>query len=314
MNTKTQQEISVGIDVGKSQLDVAIFPLGNQFCIPNSEDQFKKLIDLFVELDVSRIVVEATGRHEHAFVFACDKAHLPICVVDSVKVRRFAQALGIRAKTDKIDAGVIARFAAMIKPKPKTIPDKQSKLIKDLLVRRSQLLTLATMEKNRLHIMPKSLHGSIKALLQSIEKQLTSITEQLDQLVLQTKEWRGKLELLTSVPGVGKVLAYTLLSELPELGQVNSKEIAALIGVAPFNKESGSLHGKRRIRGGRPRIRTVMFMAMMSAIQCNSIFKQYYERLKATGKQPKVALVACMRKLIVTLNSMMRNQQHWAPK
>jgi len=314
MNLKSQQEISVGIDVGKLQLDVAIFPLERHFCIPNSEEQFTQLIALFNELDVSRIVVEATGRHEHAFVFACDRANLPICVVDSVKVRRFAQALGIRAKTDKIDAGVIARFAAMIKPEPKTIPVKQSRLIKDLLVRRSQLLTMATMEKNRLHIMPKSLHDSIRTLLQCIEKQLTSITAQLDQLVLQTKEWRGKLELLTSVPGVGKVLAYTLLSELPELGQVNSKEIAALVGVAPFNKESGSLQGKRRIRGGRPRIRTVMFMAMMSAIQYNSVFKQYYERLKTAGKQPKVALVACMRKLIVTLNSMMKNQQHWAPK
>ena len=311
MNIQNQTEISVGIDVGKSQLDVAIYPLERHLRIPNSVEPISKLIQLLKELDVSRIVLEATGRYEHEFVFACDKAGLPVCVVDPVKVRRFAQALGIHAKTDKIDAGVIARFAATMKLEAKPIPDKQSRVIKDLLTRRSQLMEMSTMEKNRLQIMPKELHSSIKGLLKTLEKQIEAISNKVDGLVRQVKEWRVKTEILTSVPGVGKVLAYTLLSELPELGSLNSKEIAALVGLAPFNKESGRMTGKRRIRGGRPRVRTIMFMAMMSSIQCNPVFKRYYERLKAAGKLPKVALVACMRKLIVILNTMVKNQQRW---
>ena len=311
MNIQNQTEISVGIDVGKSQLDVAIYPLERHLRIPNSVEPISKLIQLLKELDVSRIVLEATGRYEHEFVFACDKAGLPVCVVDPVKVRRFAQALGIHAKTDKIDAGVIARFAATMKPEAKPIPDKQSRVIKDLLTRRSQLMEMSTMEKNRLQIMPKELHSSIKGLLKTLEKQIEAISNKVDGLVRQVKEWRVKTEILTSVPGVGKVLAYTLISELPELGSLNSKEIAALVGLAPFNKESGRMTGKRRIRGGRPRVRTIMFMAMMSSIQCNPVFKRYYERLKAAGKLPKVALVACMRKLIVILNTMVKNQQRW---
>ena len=290
MNIQNQTEISVGIDVGKSQLDVAIYPLERHLRIPNSVEPISKLIQLLKELDVSRIVLEATGRYEHEFVFACDKAGLPVCVVDPVKVRRFAQALGIHAKTDKIDAGVIARFAATMKLEAKPIPDKQSRVIKDLLTRRSQLMEMSTMEKNRLQIMPKELHSSIKGLLKTLEKQIEAISNKVDGLVRQVKEWRVKTEILTSVPGVGKVLAYTLLSELPELGSLNSKEIAALVGLAPFNKESGRMTGKRRIRGGRPRVRTIMFMAMMSSIQCNPVFKRYYERLKAAGKLPKVAL------------------------
>ena len=263
MNIQNQTEISVGIDVGKSQLDVAIYPLERHLRIPNSVEPISKLIQLLKELDVSRIVLEATGRYEHEFVFACDKAGLPVCVVDPVKVRRFAQALGIHAKTDKIDAGVIARFAATMKPEAKPIPDKQSRVIKDLLTRRSQLMEMSTMEKTRHQIMPKELHSSIKGLLKTVEKQIEAISNKVDGLVRQVKEWRVKTEILTSVPGVGKVLAYTLLSELPELGSLNSKEIAALVGLAPFNKESGRMTGKRRIRGGRPRVRTIMFMAMM---------------------------------------------------
>uniref|UniRef100_UPI0024814CD6 IS110 family transposase n=1 Tax=Shewanella insulae TaxID=2681496 RepID=UPI0024814CD6 len=261
-----------------------------------------------------RIVTEATGRYEHAFVFACDKANLPVVIVNPIKVRRFAQAIGVMAKTDKIDASVIAQFAAVIKPEIKQLPDEQSQVIKDLLIRRTQLLEMATMEKNRLQIMPKELHKSINTLLKSLNQQIDKLTEKLDKLVAQVKEWRVKSEILTSVPGVGKVLSYTLLSEMPELGKLNRKEIAALVGVAPMNRESGSYKGKRRIRGGRHRIRTVMFMAMMSAIQCNPVFKRYYQRLKAAGKMPKVALIACMRKLIVILNTMLKSEELWCAK
>lgn len=314
MHTESQIEINVGVDVGKSKLDIVLHPLDLHFSVPNDSENIQKVVHVLKTHQVKRIVTEATGRYEHAFVFACDKADLPVVVVNPTNIRRYAQAIGVLAKTDKIDAAVIAKFAATIKPDIKPIPDKQSRVIKDLLIRRTQLLEIQTMEKNRLQIMPKELHTSIKALLKSLQTQIEKLTQKLDQLVAQVKHWRTKTEILTSVPGVGKVLAYTLLSELPELGQLNRKEIAALVGVAPMNRESGAYNGKRRIRGGRHRIRTVMFMAMLSSIQCNPVFKRHYERLKAAGKLPKVALVACMRKLIVILNTMLKNEELWCEK
>jgi transposase len=314
MNTESQISINVGVDVGKSKLDIVLHPLDLHFQIPNDEESILKVVHVLKKRNIERIVVEATGRHEHAFVFACDQANLPIVVVNPISIRRYAQAIGVLAKTDKIDASVIARFAATIQPEIKPIPDKQSRLIKDLLIRRSQLLEMQTMEKNRLQILPKALHRSIKTLLRSLETQIKTITKQIDEAVMQVKHWRTKTEILTSVPGVGKVLAYTLLSELPELGKLNRKEIAALVGVAPMNRESGTWNGKRRIRGGRHRIRTVMFMAMLSSIQCNPVFKRFYEHLKAQGKLPKVAIIACMRKLIVVLNTMLKNETRWGEK
>ncbi len=314
MNTESQISINVGVDVGKSKLDIVLHPLDLHFQISNDEESILKVVHVLKKRNIERIVVEATGRYEHAFVFACDQANLPIVVVNPISIRRYAQAIGVLAKTDKIDASVIARFAATIQPDIKPIPDKQSRLIKDLLIRRSQLLEMQTMEKNRLQILPKALHRSIKTLLRSLQTQITTITKQIDEAVMQVKHWRTKTEILTSVPGVGKVLAYTLLSELPELGKLNRKEIAALVGVAPMNRESGTWSGKRRIRGGRHRIRTVMFMAMLSSIQCNPVFKRFYEHLKAQGKLPKVAIIACMRKLIVVLNTMLKNEELWRQK
>lgn len=311
MNTESQISINVGVDVGKSKLDIVLHPLDLHFQISNDEDSILKVVHVLKKRNIERIVVEATGRYEHAFVFACDQANLPIVVVNPISVRRYAQAIGVLAKTDKIDARVIAQFAATIQPDIKPIPDKQSRLIKDLLIRRSQLLEMQTMEKNRLQILPKALHRSINTLLRSLQTQIATITKQIDEAVMQVKHWRVKAEILTSVPGVGKVLAYTLLSDLPELGKLNRKEIAALVGVAPMNRESGSWNGKRRIRGGRHRIRTVMFMAMLSSIQCNPVFKRFYEHLKSQGKLPKVAIIACMRKLIVVLNTMLKNETRW---
>jgi len=240
--------------------------------------------------------VEASGRYEHALVQACDQAGLPIIVVNPISVRRYAQAIGVLAKTDRIDAQVIARYAATLKPEIKPIPDKTSQKIKDLLIRRSQLLEMSTMEKNRLQILPRSLHRSIKSLLRMLQNQIETVTLQIEQEVAKVDQWRTKIEIMTSVPSVGKVLAYTFVSELPELGSLNRKEIAALVGVAPINRDSGKLNGKRRIQGGRHRVRTVMFMAMLSSIQCNPVFKRFYERLKAQGKIPKVALIACIEK------------------
>ena len=310
-NTEIQTPVNVGVDVGKANLDIALHPSGQFHTIPNTEAHIRHFVQILKNYNVERIVVEASGRYEHALVQACDQAGLPIIVVNPISVRRYAQAIGVLAKTDRIDAQVIARYAATLKPEIKPIPDKTSQKIKDLLIRRSQLLEMSTMEKNRLQILPKYLHRSIKSLLRTLQSQIETVTRQIEQEVAKVDQWRTKMEIMTSVPGVGKVLAYTFLSELPELGSLNRKEIAALVGVAPINRDSGKLNGKRRIRGGRHRVRTVMFMAMLSSIQCNPVFKRFYERLKAQGKIPKVALIACMRKMIVVLNTMIKNQESW---
>ena len=310
-NSKIQIPVNIGVDVGKANLDISLHPSGQFYSIPNSEPHIRRFVKILKGYSIERIVVEATGRYEHALVQACDQAGLPIIVVNPISVRRYAQAIGVLAKTDRIDAQVIAKYAATLKPEFKPIPDKTSQNIKDLLTRRSQLLEMSTMEKNRLQILPKSLHRSIKSLLRMLQSQIETITKQIEQEVAKVNHWRIKSEILTSVPGVGKVLTYTLLSELPELGSLNRKEIAALVCVAPINRDSGKLNGKRRIRGGRHRVRTVMFMAMLSSIQCNPVFKRFYEHLKAQGKIPKVALIACMRKMIVVLNTMVKNQEPW---
>ncbi|MCG8518082.1 MAG: IS110 family transposase [Pseudomonadales bacterium] len=310
-NTEIQTPVNVGVDVGKANLDIALHPSGQFYTIPNTEAHIRRFVRILKNYEIERIVVEASGRHEHALVQACDKAGLPIIIVNPISVRRYAQAIGVLAKTDRIDAQVIAQYAATLKPEFKPIPDKTSQKIKDLLARRSQLLEMSTMEKNRLQILPKSLHRSIKSMLRMLQSQIETVTRQIEQEVAKVDQWRSKMEIMTSVPGVGKVLAYTFLSELPELGSLNRKEIAALVGVAPINRDSGKLNGKRRIRGGRHRVRTVMFMAMLSSIQCNPVFKRFYERLKAQGKIPKVALIACMRKMIVMLNTMIKNQESW---
>lgn len=314
MNISQDNEINVGIDTGKTQLDIYIRPVGEYFTVSNDAKGVREAIKRIKAHQPTRIVIEATGRLEHTFVFAAAKQNLPVVVANPLHVRRFAGAIGQLAKTDKIDAQLIAHFGDSIKPGQTSIAPENERKISDLLVRRRQLMEMQTMEKNRLSIMPKELRVSINAMLKTIKAQIEKIDEALDGMIAQTDEWREKNEILQSVPGVGKVMAYTLLSDLPELGTLNNKEIAALVGVAPINRESGRYQGVRRIRGGRHQIRTVMFMAMMSTIQCNKKFKIYYERLKATGKRPKVALVACMRKMIVILNSMVRNGTSWEEK
>lgn len=314
MKSVKNNHITIGVDTGKTQLDIYARPLGEYFTVSNDARGIRQAIKRIKSYAPTRIVIEATGRLEQAFVLACAKHDLPISVMNPMAIRRFAGAIGQLAKTDKIDAALIAHYGEAIQPPATTIQPENVRQISDLLTRRRQLMGMATMEKNRLHILPKSLHKSLRALLKVIQKQLDDIDNQLDELIAVTDEWKNKNEILQSVPGVGKVMAYTLLSDLPELGQMNKKEVAALVGLAPYNKESGKLRGKQRIRGGRAKIRTVMFMAMMSAIQHNPKFKAIYKKLIAAGKPPKVALVACMRKLIVILNAMVQNGTRWNEK
>ncbi|MGZ8195465.1 MAG: IS110 family RNA-guided transposase [Methylosarcina sp.] len=305
-------EINVGVDTGKKQLDIYIRPLAIFFSVDNNPQGIKEAIKRIKSHQPTRIVIESTGRFEALFVEACCQANLPIMVANPALVRHFASATGKLAKTDRIDAELIAFYGEAIKPRLSEVKPEKLELISDLLSRRRQLKEMATMEKNRLFSMPKALHKDINQLLKTIEKQIARMDQQLDELVKSTQSWQQLSELLQSAPGVGKVLAYTLLSELPELGQLSNKQIAALVGVAPMNKESGAYKGKRQIRGGRHQVRTVLFMAVMSAIQCNAVIKSYYQRLKTTGKTPKVALVACMRKLITILNTMAKNNTSWA--
>jgi transposase len=280
----TTNEINVGIDTSKTQLDIYIRPLNEFFSVDNNAQGVKEAIKRLKSVRPTRIVIEATGRLELPFVVAAKKAKLPVTVANPMHIRRFAGAAGQLAKTDKLDARVIAHFGAALEPEPTELKPENARLISDLLARRSQLLDMSTMEKNRLSILPKPLHTSLKRHIKHLQTEVKRIEQQLDKLIDQTPLWQEKRDLLMSVNGVGKILTYTLLSDLPELGQLNRREIAALVGVAPLNRESGNYKGKRRIRGGRARVRTVLFMAIMSAVQSNPKLKLKYAQLKAAGK------------------------------
>ena len=311
MNT---QEINVGIDTSSAQLDIYVRPTDHFFSVNNDTKGVKEAIKYIQQLKPSRVLIEATGRLELLFVCAAHKAGLPIVVCNPSQVRQFAKAAGRIAKTDKLDAHDIAHFGESIKPRLSSIKPEKLRAISDLLTVRSQCLDMSTMQKNRLKRMPNTVHKPIQTILKTIKKEIESIDKQLDKLINSIAEWRQKRDLLLSAKGVGKVLAYTLMSELPELGQLNRKEIAALVGVAPMNRDSGTFEGKRYIRGGRHKVRTVLFVSMMSAIQCHPKLKPMYERLVSNGKPKKVALVACMRKQLTILNTMVKNNTYWDEK
>ncbi|WP_444884631.1 IS110 family transposase [Microbulbifer sp. PSTR4-B] len=308
------QEINVGIDTSSKQLDIYVRPNGQFFSVTNNKEGIKDAIKQLQPLKPQRVLIESTGRLELEFVCAAHKAGLPIVVCNPSQVRNFAKSAGRLAKTDKLDAIDIAHFGEAMKPRLSSIKPEKLRNISDLLTVRKQCLEMSTMQKNRLKRMPKSVHKPIQAILKVIKKELEGVDKQLDKLVNSVAEWRQKRDLLSSAKGVGNVLAYTLMSELPELGKLNRKEIAALVGVAPMNRDSGSFQGKRYIRGGRHRVRTVLFVSMMSAIQCHPKLKPMYERLVAAGKPKKVALIACMRKQLTILNTMVKNNTYWDEK
>jgi transposase len=311
---KTVQEINVGIDTSKTQLDIYIPPNGDYFSVENTASGIKEALKRIKSYSPTRIIIEATGRLELPFACAAAKANLPIVVANALQVHKFAASTGKLAKTDKLDAQMIAHYGEALKPRLTEMKAENIQAISDLLVRRSQLVDMRTMEKNRDSIMPMAIKRSNQRLIKHLQKEIAWTEQRLDELIEETPDWNRTLNILLSVKGVGKVLAYTLLSDLPELGQLNRKEIAALVGLAPMNRESGAYQGKRRIRGGRARVRTVMFMAMMSTIQSNPKFKGDYQRLVAKGKPKKVALIACMRKMITILNTMVKIDQVWDEK
>lgn len=305
--------INVGVDTGKSQLDIHIRPLDINFSVSNDESGIKTAIKAIKEHHPTRIIIEATGRLEQAFIIACADQKLPFVLANPIHVRRFAGAIGLLAKTDRLDAALIAQYGEMIQPSLSQLKPEVMRLMSDLLARRRQLMRLQTMEKNRLQIMPKKIHGLIKPILTAIAHQIEKVDIKLQRLIDSAPEYQEKNAIIQSMPGVGKVVALSLLSNMPELGYLSNKQAAALVGVAPINRESGAYKGQRRIRGGRPQVRTVMFMAMMSAMQCNPVFKATYQRLLKAGKPKKVAIIACLRKMVVILNSMVREGVPWDP-
>lgn len=309
--TKQLPAVNVGVDVGKEQLDLYLFERNRAFTAPNEAQAIHTLIRSLTRYRIERIVVEATGRLEQPFVRAALAAGLPVIVVSPLKVRRFADAIGQLAKTDAIDARLIAQFAATVKPEARPASDANAQAIKDLVVRRRQLTALRTMEKNRRQVMPQALKPSFDRITQTLDQELKMLEQLINDAVDQDAASRHKRELLTSMPGIGNCVAATLIGDLPELGSLNRREIASLTGVAPFNRDSGTLRGKRRIRGGRAHSRTALFLSAMSAIRFNPDIKRFYERLLSLGKHKKVALTACIRKIVIALNAMLRDNSPW---
>lgn len=313
MNTKKDTQINIGIDTSQSQLDIYVRPVGTFFSHPNTPQGAREAALAIRAYKPDRVIIESTGRLELEFVCAAHKAKLPVAVCNPGKARNFAKSIGRTAKTDKLDAMDLAHFGEATSPRLTELKPEKLRLISDLLAVRSQCLEMSTMQKNRLKRMPKSVHGPIRRILKKIQTEIVSIDNKVDELIGEVPEWQEKRELLMSAKGVGKVLAHTLLSELPELGRLNNKEIAALVGIAPMNRDSGGYQGKRFIRGGRHKVRTVLFVSMLSAIQCHPKLKPMYERMVASGKPKKLAIVACMRKQLIILNTMVKNGTEWDP-
>ncbi len=279
--------------------------------MPNNEKGIKQALTTIKKHNPQRIVIEATGRLEMPFVLACTEAKLPIVRANPVHIKRFAGAIGCRAKNDRLDAQLIAHYGEAIKPDLTVIKAKNIRLMSDLVIRRNQLLAMQTMEKNRIQILPKHLHSTITPILTAIKNQVSKIENKLVKLIEDCPEYQTKNTLLQSVPGIGNIAAASIISNVPELGYITNKQAASLIGVAPITRESGRYKGKRVIQGGRAQVRTVLYMAMMSAMQCNPVFKDTYARLLEAGKPKKVAIIACVRKMVVILNSMLRDGIMW---
>ena len=305
--------VVVGIDVSKAHLDVAVRTSGEPVRVPYDATGITTVIARLSPMRPTRIVVEATGGLERPLVRALVDAALPVIVVNPRQVRDFAKATGRLAKTDALDAQVLARFAEVIQPTLRALPDPQTQELAALLARRRQILAMQGAEHHRLDRAPNRVRKRIEAHLRWLRAELARLDEELDDRIQQSPVWRAREELLQSVPGVGPVMSRTVVAELPELGTLNRKQIAALVGVAPFNRDSGRWRGRRCIWGGRAPVRTALYMAALVATRWNPVIRQFYQRLRAAGKAPKVALVAAMRKLLTMLNAMVHAGTPWQP-
>jgi transposase len=307
-------ERAVGIDVSKGLLDVAVLPEGESWSATNNEEGITQVVKRLKSLRPRLVVLEATGGVETALVGAAATARLPVVVVNPRQVRDFAKSVGSLAKTDAIDARVLARFAEAVRPEVRPLKDKEASQLSALIARRRQLVEMLTAEKNRLGTAPEAIHPSIEEHIEWLEQRLTDINGRLKKAIRKSPVWRAKEQLLRTAPGVGPVLSATLVAGLPELGALNRKRIAALVGVAPFNRDSGKYRGKRCIWGGRGSIRAVLYMGTLAATRFNPVIRAFYLRLCAAGKEKKVALTACMRKLLTILNAMAKTGTPWQPR
>lgn len=304
----------IGIDVAKRQLEVSERPSGVQWSTTNEAGGLTGLVErLGAGGAIALIVVEATGGYEIAVVAALTAAALPVVVVNARQVRDFARAVGKLAKTDAIDAAVLAHFAEAVRPEVRALPDELTQTLQSWLARRRQLLEMLQAEEQRLAVAVRGLRPQIQQHVEWLRRQLRDLDGELQGLLRASPIWREQENLLRTVPGVGPVLATTLLADLPELGRLNRRQIAALVGVAPLNRDSGQHRGLRHIWGGRAQIRTVLYMATVSAVRCNPVVRTFFERLCAAGKPKKVALTACMRKLLTILNAMIHTRTRWQP-
>lgn len=308
---KKAVEIFVGIDVSKAWLDIAMHEQEETFRVSNDAAGIASLVKRLKKLKPTLIVLEPTGGFEMLVVAELTHANLPAVVVNAKRVRDFARATGQLAKTDKLDAKVLAHFAMAVRPPVRSLRSAEEEQLTALLTRRRQVLDMLTVEKNRLVTVRAKMRADIEAHIHWLSKSLKELDKEIEEFVESTPVWKEKDGLLQSVPGVGPVTSATMLGMLPELGKLNRQEIAALVGVAPVNKDSGRKQGRRRVYGGRADVRSVLYMAALAAKKFNPIIKEFYERLIKQGKEKKVALTACMRKLLVILNAMMRSNQPW---
>jgi len=310
----TTPEIFVGIDISKHRLDVALNPGDHTFHCPNTEAGIHQLLARLEKLHPRLILLEATGGYEFLLVAALREAGLPACFINPKLVRNFARAVGIAAKTDRLDAKVLALYASVTKPQPRPLPEAAQQELKLFMTRRRQLLEMVQMEKNRLDPMPlPRIVQSIRQTIKSLEDQLAALSREIEDFFQQHPLWVELALILTSVLGIGRLTALMVIAYLPELGRLNRKQIAALAGVAPFNRDSGTYRGQRHIEGGRQRLRQALFMATLVAAHRNPVLRSYYQNLLSRGKAKKTALIACMRKLLTILNAMVRKQQPWCP-
>jgi transposase len=303
----------VGIDVSKDRLDVHVQPTGEAFAVARDGEGLASLVARLTPLMPHLVAVEATGGFEMTAAAAIAGAGLPLAIVNPAQVRHYAQALGRQAKTDRIDAEVIARFAEAVRPEPRPLPDEATQALADLVTRRRQIIAMMVAERQRATRLPKRLKRSCERVVRVLEKELAALDQDIDTTVRGTPAWRAKEDLLASVIGIGTITARALIADLPELGTLNRRQIAALVGVAPFTRQSGRWQGKSFIAGGRPTIRAALFVATMAAVRHNPAIRDFRQRLIAKGKPKMVAMVACMRKLLTILNAILRDQTPWKP-
>jgi transposase len=303
----------VGIDVAKTRLDVAVRPSGEAWTAANDADGIDAVVARLRALAPTLVVLEATGGLEVPLAAALAAAELPAAVVNPRQVRDFAKAVGQLAKSDALDAQVLARFAEAIRPPVRPVPDAQAQALAALLARRRQLLAMSVAEQQRLGTALPAVRSRIERHIAWLREELVDVDAELARTIRESPLWRERDALLRSVPGVGPVLATTLVADLPELGRLDRKAIAALVGVAPLACESGILRGRRVVWGGRARVRAALSMGTLVAVRYNPVIRAFYERLRAAGKPTKVALTACMHKLLIILNAILRQQQPWQP-